>query len=83
MQSFGDHVLIRFGGRVRWIEFSEATGRPYIKQFIDYGLPSLIAPGNLPALTAVLPCRLVFLTSAKDAEIDTSPAPRVLGGEVR
>src|SRR6516165_10008053 len=26
LQSFGDHVLIRRGLRVKWIEFSEATG---------------------------------------------------------
>ncbi len=44
-------------------------GRRYIAQFINIGLPTLIASGNLPALAAALPCKLVFLTSAQDAAI--------------
>ena len=43
-------------------------GFRYFKQFLEYGLPTLIAPGNLPALAKALPCKLVFLTSTQDAE---------------
>jgi hypothetical protein len=44
-------------------------GQRYLKQFLNTCLPTLLAPGNLPALAAVLPCKFVFLTSSEDAEI--------------
>lgn len=44
-------------------------GRRYVEQFIEYGLPTLIAPGNLPAVAQALPCTLTFLTSTEDATI--------------
>lgn len=44
-------------------------GQRYIKQFLNISLPTLLAPGNLPALAAALPCEFVFLTSSEDAEI--------------
>lgn len=44
-------------------------GRSFIAQFMSVGLPTLLAPGNLPALAKALPCRLVFLTSTRDADI--------------
>ncbi len=44
-------------------------GIRYIKQFIDFGLPTLLAPGNLPAVAKSLPSTLVILTSADDAAI--------------
>jgi hypothetical protein len=44
-------------------------GQRYLKQFLNTGLPSLLAPGNLPALARALPCEFVFLTSSEDAEI--------------
>jgi hypothetical protein len=54
-------------------------GRRYIAQFINIGLPTLIAPGNLPALAKALPCKLVFLTSTQDADIlRNHPACRYL-----
>jgi hypothetical protein len=43
-------------------------GRGYVKQFLDSGLPTLLAPGNLPALAASLPCTFIFLTSSEDAD---------------
>ena len=54
-------------------------GIGYIKQFIDFGLPTLIAPGNLPAVAKALPSTLVFLTGAEDAKIlREHPAVRYL-----
>ncbi len=44
-------------------------GHRYIRQFLEFGLPSLLAPGNLPALAKALPCKLVFLTSEEDAKV--------------
>jgi len=44
-------------------------GRSYIKQFLEFGLPSLLAPGNIPFLAKTLPCTLVFLTSREDAAL--------------
>jgi hypothetical protein len=43
-------------------------GARYLKQFVDVGLPTLLAPGNLPALAKALPCEFVLLTSDEDAE---------------
>ncbi len=54
-------------------------GRRYIRQFIELGLPTLLAPGNLPAVAKALPTRLVFLTSSQDGEIlKQHPACRYL-----
>ncbi len=44
-------------------------GHRFIKQFLEYGLPTLLAPGNLPALAKRLPCKFVFLTSEEDAAV--------------
>jgi hypothetical protein len=41
-------------------------GQHYVKQFLDFGLPTLLAPGNLPAVAERLPCKFVFLTSEDD-----------------
>lgn len=43
-------------------------GWNYISQFLDYGLPTLLAPGNIPAVAAALPTEFVILTSTEDAE---------------
>ena len=54
-------------------------GERYIKQFLDISLPTLLAPGNLPALAKLLPCQLVFLTSSQDADVlRRHPASRYL-----
>jgi hypothetical protein len=41
-------------------------GHRYVRQFLDLGLPTLLAPGNLPALANALPCEFEILTSAED-----------------
>jgi hypothetical protein len=42
-------------------------GTAFISQFLRVSLPTLLAPGNLPALAKALPCKLIFLTSSDDA----------------
>ena len=44
-------------------------GQRYLRRFLEFSLPTMIAPGNIPALAAALPCTFVFLTSAQDAEM--------------
>lgn len=41
-------------------------GERFVRQFLDYGLPTLLAPGNLPAIVGMLPCEFVILTSEDD-----------------
>src|SRR4051812_4646266 len=43
-------------------------GYEYVRQFLECGLPTLLAPGNVPALAAELPCEFILLTSADDEE---------------
>jgi hypothetical protein len=41
-------------------------GERFVRQFLDFGLPTLLAPGNLPALISMLPCEFVILTTEDD-----------------
>jgi hypothetical protein len=41
-------------------------GYGYVRQFLEYGLPTLLAPGNVPALAGSLPTQFVLLTSDDD-----------------
>jgi hypothetical protein len=41
-------------------------GHRYVRQFLEIGLPTLMAPGNVPALAASLPSEFEILTSAAD-----------------
>src|SRR5271163_3741610 len=41
-------------------------GYSFVRQFLEYGLPTLLAPGNVPGLAAELPTEFVILTSADD-----------------
>jgi hypothetical protein len=41
-------------------------GYEFIRKFLDRSLPTLLAPGNLPAIAAVLPTEFIFLTSEHD-----------------
>src|SRR2546430_473217 len=43
-------------------------GYEYVRQFLEFGLPTLLAPGNVPALTKELPCEFIILTSSDDEE---------------
>lgn len=54
-------------------------GEHYIRQFIDLSLPTLLAPGNIPAVATVLPTTIEFLTSGQDtARLLAAPAIRRL-----
>ncbi len=44
-------------------------GYRYVQQFLDFALPTMLAPGNVPALAGMLPCTFVLLTSSGDAEL--------------
>ncbi len=39
---------------------------PHVDRFLTYSLPTLLAPGNLPAVAAAAPTTFVILTSADD-----------------
>jgi len=41
-------------------------GERFVRVFLDCSLPTLFAPGNIPALVAALPCRFVVMTRAVD-----------------
>lgn len=41
-------------------------GYRYVRQFLETGLPTWLAPGNLPALSANLPTEFVLLVSRED-----------------
>src|SRR5208282_6172689 len=41
-------------------------GYRFVRQFLECGLPTLLAPGNVPALAAALPTEFVLLTSGED-----------------
>ena len=41
-------------------------GDKYVRQFLRFGLPPLLAPGNLPSVARTLPTRFVLLTSERD-----------------
>jgi hypothetical protein len=41
-------------------------GSRYVKQFLDFSVPTLLAPGNLPSLAAKLRCEFEILTSVDD-----------------
>ncbi len=43
-------------------------GYGYLRQFLTYGLPTLLAPGNVPALAAALPTEFIILASVQDQE---------------
>jgi hypothetical protein len=43
-----------------------AWGYNYVRQFLEYSLPTMLAPGNIPALAAALTTEFVVLTSADD-----------------
>jgi hypothetical protein len=40
-------------------------GYRFIQQFLEFSLPTLLAPGNIPALAKDLPCRFVLMTRAR------------------
>ena len=54
-------------------------GYRFVSQFLEFCLPTLLAPGNLPAVAALLPTRLVLLSrEADELLIRANPAWRRL-----
>ena len=47
-------------------------GARYIAQFLDLCLPTLLAPGNIPALARMAPCTFVLMTRGRAAGSITS-----------
>ena len=43
-------------------------GYSYVRYFLECSLPTLLAPGNVPAVAAVSPSQFIILTSADDAQ---------------
>ncbi len=59
-------------------------GHRYVTQFLEFSLPTMLAPGNVPALAGTLPCTFVLLTSADDADfIADHPGYRLLSSVCR
>ena len=59
-------------------------GYRYVRQFLEFSLPTMLAAGNLPALAHALPCTFVLLTSRDDAEfIADHPGYRLLSSVCR
>ncbi len=44
-------------------------GEQYTRDFLDYSLPSLLAPGNLPGLSKLGRCTFVLLAPTRDAAV--------------
>ena len=64
----GPKVALKSRGQPKAIQLLVPVwGTPYISQFLEVSLPTLLAPGNLPALAKAVPCKVVFLTSSDDA----------------
>ena len=54
-------------------------GYRYVSEFLEFGLPTLLATGNLPTVARELPFRVIVLTSEEDAPLIRShPAWRHL-----
>src|SRR5690348_4082139 len=41
-------------------------GHRFVQQFLDVGLPTLLAPGNVPGVATLLPTEFVILTGMRD-----------------
>src|ERR1700722_17725486 len=56
-------------------------GQRYTRDFLEFCLPSLLAPGNVPGLTKLARCTFVLLAPAEDAEtIERNPLWTLLSG---
>ena len=56
-------------------------GVKFITQFLQVSLPTLVAPGNLPAIAGTLPSKFVFLTDTDGVDVlSAHPAVQYLRG---
>lgn len=44
-------------------------GHQFVGQFLEFCLPTLLAPNNIPTIARMLPCRFVLISSASDETI--------------
>lgn len=59
-------------------------GYHHVRHFLDCSLPTMLAPGNVPAVAAALPAEFVILTSANDEEyIRQHPAFKALSSSCK
>ena len=61
-------------------------GLRYTPQFLEFCLPTLLAPGNVPALAQALPCTIVVMTSqgTRPSSVNIPPGvdwPRFAGSK--
>jgi len=67
--------LIRSNGRICCVFVTVIWGQWHRGMFLNANLPTMLAPGNLPALAAGIDCEYFVYTTAKDAaEIEGDPA---------
>jgi len=57
-------------------------GHRFIRQFLEFCLPTLLAPGNVPALATTLPCCFVIMTSANDVAAASTRMEEMIGSNV-
>ncbi len=50
-------------------------GKSYIQSFFDFGLRSLLAPGNIPAMSQEYACTFLFLTTEADISFFQAQPP--------
>jgi hypothetical protein len=62
------HVQVR-GPVKRTVLLLPVWGYSFVSQFLEFCLPTLLAPGNIPAVAAALPCRFVLLSSKNDEPV--------------
>jgi hypothetical protein len=54
----------------KWIKvLLPVWGEEFTQQFLEFSLPTLLAPGNLPALAKTLPTEFIFLTGRRDEAV--------------
>ena len=59
-------------------------GYHHVRHFLEFSLPTMLAPGNVPAVAAALPTEFIILTSADDvAYIRLHPAFRELSASCK
>lgn len=64
----------RSGNRLSCIFVTVLWGDWHRGMFLDTNLPTMLAPGNLPALTAGIDCEYLIYTTARDAAAITQDA---------
>ncbi len=70
-----ENMLLRNGrmAELTNVEFLlPVWGDRYVRKFLEFCLPTLLAPGNIPAIAQKVPCKFVILTSEEDRDYISS-----------